>query len=140
MLFTPKRSKFKKYQKNEFPNNIQTLINFKLRAAKSIKLVCLTQGHLKIKQFLDTRLIIKKVIRKKGFLRFNIYPQKSVTKKPLQIRMGKGKGGFSHWCAIFYKGNTFCEIRCKTSVFKRVCLALKKVQKRLPIQTLIKYA
>jgi large subunit ribosomal protein L16 len=140
MLFSPRKSKFKKYQKGSLPNKIKNNILFKTKSAPSIKLVSANFGPIKIKQLLSIRLLIRKSIRKLGFLSFNVFPQKIISKKPAQIRMGKGKGSFSHWVVNVFTGFTICEVFCRNSAKKSLYLSLKKAQKRLPIKTIIKYA
>lgn len=140
MLFSPRKSKFKKYQKGTLPNIIKNKLDYKKKSIDSIKIVSAEFGNIKIKQLLSIRLLIRKTIRKRGFMRFNVFPQKHLSKKPQQIRMGKGKGSFSEWVVNLFKGLTICEIFCKNSIKKNLAISLKKAQKRLPLKTVIQYA
>jgi large subunit ribosomal protein L16 len=49
-------------------------------------------GHLNSKQINAIRQTINKMIKKKGKLKVNIFPNTQISKKPLEVRMGKGKG------------------------------------------------
>ena len=92
MLFTPKKTKFKKRQKGKRLNtitNVRSLfkLNFGNIALKSIE-----SGHLTSKQINTIKQTVTKIIKKKGKLRINIFPNTPISKKPLEVRMGKGKG------------------------------------------------
>jgi len=49
-------------------------------------------GHMTSKQIIALRQTINKIIKKKGKVKINIFPNTQLTKKPLEVRMGKGKG------------------------------------------------
>lgn len=140
MLFSPKKSKFKKYQKGSSPNLIKNNVNLKHKSINSIKIVSSEFGNIKIKHLLSIRLLIRKILKRRGFLRFEVFPQKPLSKKPQQIRMGKGKGPFSEWVVNLFAGLTICEIFCKDSIKKTLVVNLKKAQKRLSVKTIITYA
>jgi large subunit ribosomal protein L16 len=137
MLFIPKLSKYKKYQKGVIPNKLKNNCNLNFKINSSLKLVAITFGNLTVKQLTAVRFLIKKFIKKKGILKFIIFPQRSVSKKPSEIRMGKGKGNFSHWTANIKKGNVICEIFYKPEYKRRICKILKRAQIRLPILTTV---
>lgn len=137
MLFIPKLSKYKKYQKGVIPNKLKNNCNLNFKTKSSLKLVATTFGNLTVKQLTAVRFLIKKFIKKKGILKFTIFPQRSVSKKPSEIRMGKGKGNFSHWTANIKKGSVICEIFYKSEYKRRICRILKRAQIRLPILTTI---
>jgi large subunit ribosomal protein L16 len=92
MLFTPKKSKFRKKQKGKKLNTVNRLnslskLNFGRLALKSVE-----TGRLDSKQIIAMRQTINKVIKKNGKLKINIFPDTPFSKKPLEVRMGKGKG------------------------------------------------
>jgi large subunit ribosomal protein L16 len=138
-LFNPKFSKFKKYQKGKLTNKVFKNIDLKIRTKTCIKLISLKHGAITSKQFTAIRFLIKKNIKKKGRLNIKIFPQIAITKKPLEIRMGKGKGGFFTWISKVKKGIAIFEIFCKQSLKKKFLKHLKKAQIRLPIKTRLKY-
>jgi large subunit ribosomal protein L16 len=140
MIFTPKTSKFKKYQKGLFPRKLknnwcwlnETNVNMCF-----IRLISISHGFLNLKQLTSFRFLIKKFLKKKGFLYFYVFPQKAMTKKPSEIRMGKGKGSFSYWCASIKVGIVICKIFCKLKYKRRLFKMLSRAQIRLPIKTKI---
>lgn len=137
MLFSPLKKKFKKYQKGSIQNRVKNLQIFKIYFKKVIKLISSAFGNISAKQLIAIRFLIKKVLKKKGLVRFLIFPQKFISKKPSEIRMGKGKGNLSHWSAVVKYGSTICEILVKKKHKKSVLKVLKRVQIRLPISTKI---
>jgi len=139
MLFCPKSSKFKKFQKGRLSNRIIQNINLKERKKNCIKLLSMEHGRITSKQFTAFRFLVKKNIKKRGLLNFVSFPQISVSKKPLEIRMGKGKGAFSHWSSKMKKGSVICYIFCKNQNKKKILRNTKKAQIRLPILTKVNY-
>ena len=55
------------------------------------------------------RVAINRYFKRRGKLWMRVFPQKSVTKKPAETRMGKGKGGVEYWCAIIKPGTILFE-------------------------------
>jgi len=137
MLFIPKKYKYKKLQKGSLFNKINVNINLKTNFVFSIKLIAKSFGVLNNKQLSTVRFILKKAIKKKGYLRFNIFPQQSVTKKPLEVRMGKGKGSVDHWISKIKVGTLICQIFYKKKIKVDICKSLKQIQIRLPFKTSI---
>lgn len=138
MLFFPKKSKFKKYQKGKSFNRIKNNQNLIYTVSKSIKLIALESGRINTKQLIAIRFLIKKHLKKLGGVLFSVSPQMSITKKPLEIRMGKGKGSHSHWVSNMRAGATVFEVYSKRASRMVVFSVLRKVQIRLPIKTKIK--
>jgi len=64
-----------------------------------------------------------------------VFPHNQISKKPLEIRMGKGKGNVDHWVFNVKTGFTICEV--KTDFPLKAIKALKLAQIRLPIKTKI---
>jgi len=137
-MFVPKTSKFQKYQKGSWPNKIKARKKLKNYNYRCIFLISNDYGKLTTKQLMAIRAVIKKRTKKKAILQFSLFPNLKVTKKPLEIRMGKGKGMFSHWVAVVKKGTNICKIYTKKKFKIRIVRMLKRVQIRLPIKTKIK--
>lgn len=71
---------------------------------------------------------------------FRKLPYTFVTKKPLEVRMGKGKGAFSHWVCPINIGQILIEFSFKSLNFLNILNLLRKCLKRLPIKScLISY-
>jgi large subunit ribosomal protein L16 len=135
MLFSPKKSKYKKYQKGSIQNRVKNNCVLKIYLKKSIKLISKSHGQISAKELIAARFLIKKVLKKKGLVRFLVFPQKFISKKPSEIRMGKGKGNLSHWSVSLKRGSTICEIFLKKKFKKLIVRVLKRVQIRLCLNT-----
>jgi large subunit ribosomal protein L16 len=134
MLF-PKRTKYKKQFKYKFKNKKITLSHKKIYgqfAIKSLEETCLTS-----KQIEATRRFIVRKMQRLGFLWIRVFPNIPVTSKPIESRMGKGKGSLSFWVAPVKKGQILFEISgLSQEIAKQV---LVSGSKKLPIKTKIVY-
>ena len=74
-------------------------------------------------------------MKKKARVIISVFPQAAITKKPTEVRMGKGKGSFSSWVARVFAGSTLCEILTQNKIL--AIRVLKKVRSKLPIKTRI---
>jgi large subunit ribosomal protein L16 len=133
MLFTPKKFKFKKQQKGRSFNKIQSSVSKNILGAIGLKAI--TCGRITSKQLITIKQIGNKVIKKVGKLYIYMFAQTPITKKPKEIRMGKGKGAVDHWVNKIKSGFIICEI--KTDYISIGIKALKAIQIRLPIKTKI---
>jgi large subunit ribosomal protein L16 len=138
MLFTPKSSKYKKSQKGSLPNKLKNNYTLSDWAIKSTRLIAVSFGNISAQQLSAVRFLIKKYLKKKAFIKFSVFPQRAVSKKPSEIRMGKGKGNFSHWSANVKVGTVICEIFYKLKLKRRVFKVLKRAQIRFSLATRIK--
>ena len=135
MLLLPRSFKYKKMQKGKSFNKIDNIIKFKHIKFDTIKLIAVSHGRIYSKQINSIFFIMNKIIKKLGKVKLNLFPHNPITKKPNEIRMGKGKGNVNSWSFNLKLGFTICEIYSTHSVlaFK----ALKMAQIRLPIKTKI---
>lgn len=132
MLNGPKQIKFKKtkkgkLQKLEFKSNKLIFGNIGLKAEES--------GIISYKQIEAARQAITRKIKRKGKVWIRIFPDLPITSKPTGIRMGKGKGQFSHWGARIRGGTTLFEI-CGVNLLTAKT-ALFTGGAKLPIKTKI---
>ena len=134
MLFIPKNSKFKKQQKRNTFNKINNNLTLNLNNS-NIYLKALSVGRVTSKQLNSIRQTINKVIKKVGKIRFNVFPHTPISKKPKEIRMGKGKGNIDHWISKIKIGQIICEI--KTDSSSKAIKALKLARFRFPLKTKI---
>lgn len=88
---------------------------------------------LDTKQVEAARVAINRSIKRRGKVWIRIFPQKSFTKKPLETRMGKGKGPLESWVAVIRPGNILFEVDGVNEVIARECLRL--AASKLPIRT-----
>jgi large subunit ribosomal protein L16 len=124
-----KNHKGKKY------NKIKPLVDIKKINFNKILLISKEFGRITSNQFKTIKNIIRKRLKKKGIFKFNFFPQKKITKKPSEIRMGKGKGSFSDSVFNLKAGINICEIRMgiKNNSF-HAYIGLKKAILRLPVK------
>jgi large subunit ribosomal protein L16 len=93
MLKKPKLTKYRKYQKGRTSYNFNSSQQFKFA---EYALITLDSGRITASQIYAAELAIKRKILRDGNLFLRIFPHIPVTKKPLEVRMGKGKGSISY--------------------------------------------
>lgn len=105
-MLMPKKIKFKKihrkYVKKFTPK--MHLISFGKYA-----IISMVHGYISSKQIEASRIVLNKYIKKTGKLWIRIFPHHPLTKKPLEIRMGKGKGNIDKWVSNIQKGQILYE-------------------------------
>jgi large subunit ribosomal protein L16 len=126
-MFTPKKSKFKKQQKGSFFNRINSSVSSNKLCFGSLGLKAISFDRITSKQVETIRQSLNKFMKKLGKVIINIYPNVPISQKPLEVRMGKGKGSVSHWVFKVKPGFILCEIATdQLKVAKRALLSLKK--------------
>jgi len=96
MLFVPTKLKYKKYQKGKFFNTVKSRSSiFRLKFG-CVGLKAITFGKLNVKHLLTFKKTVGKILKKKGRFLLTIFPNTPITKKPIEVRMGKGKGAVDH--------------------------------------------
>jgi len=107
----PKKTKFKKLQKGHlqpFERKVTTTqVYYGLYGLKILK-----YSRLDSRQLEAARRQISRQLKKQEFLWIRVVPDIPVTKKPNEIRMGKGKGSVDHWIARAKAGQTIFELTC----------------------------
>jgi len=138
MLLSPRNFKYRKQQKGKSINRISVKSkNTKNLIFGEIGLKSIESGRLTAKQMQSVRQVINKKIKKIGRLKINVFPHTPVSKKPVEVRMGKGKGNVDHHIFKVKAGIIIYEIETK---FTSICIkALKLAQRRLPFKTKIIY-
>ena len=92
----------------------------------------LDPGHISATTIEACRIAATQYVRGEGKLYIRIFPQKSVTARPLETRMGKGKGEPDHWVAVIKPGTILFELSGVSEVAARECFA--RVAYKLPVQ------
>ena len=132
MLLQPKKTKYKKLQKGK-------LLRFNFRSNKlkfgNIGLKVTKSGTISSRQIESARQAIVRKLNRKGKLWVRIFPTVPITAKPTEIRMGKGKGIFSHWSAKVNAGTIIFETLGVAS--NSAIAAFKTGGAKLPIRTKI---
>lgn len=138
MINVPKKSKYKKLHKGKLKNIIVSnpFLDKNIQFG-NIGLIASESGRIFPNQLLNCKQFLNKNLKKIAKFRINIFPHTPITKKPLEIRMGKGKGSVDTWAANIFSGATILEIESanKTKVEK----ILNQIKNKLPIKTKIIY-
>ncbi|HEY2953581.1 MAG TPA: 50S ribosomal protein L16 [Verrucomicrobiae bacterium] len=88
---------------------------------------------LDTKQIEAARVAVTRYMKRRGKVWIRIFPQKSFTKKPLETRMGKGKGPLESWVAVIKPATVLFEVDGVTEVLARESMRLAAT--KLPIKT-----
>ena len=107
-MFQPKRTKYRKQQKGRnrgkaMSGNRVSFGDFGLKAT--------TRGRVTARQIEAARRAITRTVRRGAKIWIRIFPDKPVTKKPLEVRQGKGKGNVEYWVAQIQPGRMLYEIQ-----------------------------
>lgn len=125
---------FLKFPKSQKGGRLNPAIKFDLLKYGEFGLVACQPAIILASQLLSVQLAIKRVIKKDGSLFFRIFPHLPVTKKPSEVRMGKGKGNVDHYVAKVQRGSIILEIKSKNS--PKALTALKVAKSKLPLSVL----
>ena len=93
----------------------------------------LENGWLKNTQIEAVRVILARQLHRGGKLWIRVFPDKPITKKPAEVRMGKGKGDLDHWVAVVKRGRVLFELGAVPEEFARRCFRLAAY--KLPFKT-----
>jgi len=105
-MLQPKRTKFRKMQKGRMKGNAQRGATI---AFGSFGLKSQEEGWLTSRQIEAARIAVTRYMKREGQVWIRIFPDKPVTSKPAEVRMGKGKGAPSHWVAVVRPGRIMFE-------------------------------
>ncbi len=129
-MLQPKRTKFRKMQKGRMKGLSQrghTLSNG-MFGIKALDAVFITSRQIEAARIAATRYM-----KREGQLWIKIFPDKPITKKPLEVRMGKGKGALDHYVAVVKPGRMLFELSgVPIDVAKE---ALRLAAQKLPVKT-----
>jgi len=131
-MLQPKRTKYRKVQKGKMKGNAQR--GHELSSGMfGIKSVHETGMFMTSRQIEAARIAATRYMKREGQLWINICPDKPITKKPLEVRMGKGKGAVEYWAAVVKPGRIMFEVGgVPLSVAKE---ALRLAAQKLPVKT-----
>jgi len=107
-MLQPKRTKFRKQQKgrNRGLAQVGNRVSFGEYGLKAT-----TRGFITARQIEAARRAITRYVKRGGKLWIRVYPDKPITKKPVEVRMGKGKGNVEYWVAPIQPGRVMYEIQ-----------------------------
>jgi large subunit ribosomal protein L16 len=92
----------------------------------------LGRGWVKSTQIEACRVAINRHMKRKGQLWIRVFPDKPVTKKPIEVRMGKGKGNPEYWVAVVRPGMILFEVDGVSDQIARECLRLADAKLGVP--------
>ena len=129
-MLQPKRTKFRKQHTGRNRGLAQSgakvsFGDFGLKAT--------TRGRLTARQIESARRTITRHVKRGGKLYIRVFPDKPITKKPLEVRMGKGKGNVEYWVALVQPGRMLYEIEGVSEELARAAFQLAAA--KLPVQT-----
>ncbi|SDS06673.1 LSU ribosomal protein L16P [Formosa sp. Hel1_31_208] len=129
-MLQPKRTKFRKVQKGRMKGNTGRghLLSNGMFGIKS-----LDSNFLTSRQIEAARIAATRYMKREGQLWIKVFPDKPITKKPLEVRMGKGKGAVEYWVAVVKPGRILFEVGgVPMDVAKE---ALRLAAQKLPVKT-----
>ncbi len=105
-MLQPKKTKYRKQQKGKIKGNAQrgAQIAFGSFAIKSMD-----EGFITARQIEAARIAVTRYMKREGKVWIRIFPDKPMTSKPAEVRMGKGKGALDHWVAVIRPGRVLFE-------------------------------
>ena len=130
MPLMPKRVKFRKSQRGKMKGNAT---RGNTVAFGEYGLMTLEAGWITARQIEAARVAASHFLQREGRLFIRIFPHKPVSAKPLETRMGKGKGEPEFWVAIVKPGTVMFEVTGVDDVTAKKCLA--RLAHKLPVKT-----
>jgi len=129
-MLQPKRTKYRKQQKGRIKGIAHRGSKI---AFGTFGLKTLDEGWITNRQIEAARIAMTRYMKREGKVWIRIFPDKPITKKPNEVRMGKGKGGLSHYVAVVKPGRIMFEIDgVPRSVAEE---ALRLAAQKLPVLT-----
>jgi len=129
-MLQPKRTKFRKMQKGRMKGNSGRghLLSNGMFGIKSLDSAFLTSRQIEAARIAATRYM-----KREGQLWIKVFPDKPITKKPLEVRMGKGKGAPEYFVAVVKPGRIMFEVAgVNMDIAKE---ALRLAAQKLPVKT-----
>ncbi|MGB8330551.1 MAG: 50S ribosomal protein L16 [Polyangiales bacterium] len=129
-MLQPKKTKFRKQMKGRMRGKAY-------RGGKvsfgDFGLQAIEPGRISQRQIEAARMTIQRKVSRQGQLFIRIFPDKPITKKPLETRMGKGKGSVEGWVAVVKPGRMLYEMKGVPEALAREAFAL--AAHKLPLKT-----
>ena len=128
-MLQPKRTKFRKAHKgrNRGLAHRGSAISFGSFALKSVDSAWLTSRQIEA-----ARVAVTRFMKREGNVWIRVFPDKPVTRKPAEVRMGKGKGAPDHWVAVVRAGKILFEVDGVSVVVAKE--AMRLAAQKLPVR------
>ena len=129
-MLQPKRTKYRKVQKqrNRGLSFVANKVSFGEYGLKAT-----THGHLTARQIEAARRCVTRFVKRGGKLWIRVYPDKPISKKPIEVRMGNGKGNPEYYVAEIQPGKVLYEINGVPEALAREAFLLASA--KLPLKT-----
>ncbi|MEM8873095.1 MAG: 50S ribosomal protein L16 [Planctomycetota bacterium] len=130
MQMMPRRVKYRKSMRGKIRGNATrgNVVSFGEYGLQSTD-----PGWVTARQLEAGRIAVSHFLRREGKLYIRVFPNKSVSGKPLETRMGKGKGDIDYWCAVVKPGTVLYEIAGVSETLAKQALA--RVAHKMPVRT-----
>ena len=129
-MLQPKRSKFRKMHKMKMKGNAKRGHEL---AFGSFGIKAMEGAWVTSRQIEAARVAVTRFMKREGQIWINIFPDKPITKKPAEVRMGKGKGAPEYWIAVVKPGRIIFEADGVPEAVAKE--ALRLAAQKLPIPT-----
>jgi large subunit ribosomal protein L16 len=128
-MLQPKRTKFRKQFKGRNTGLAQrgSKVSFGEYALKAVG-----RGRLTARQIEAARRALTRHLKRGGKVWIRVFPDKPITQKPLEVRMGKGKGSVEYWVAQIQPGKVLYEVEGVPEVLAREAFALAAAKLSVP--------
>ena len=130
-MLMPKRSKYRRMQKGRIKGNAQrgARVSFGDFGIKALE-----PGRITSRQIEAARIAMTRRMKRAGKVWIRIFPDKPITKKPAEVRMGKGKGSPEYWVAVVRPGRIMFEVG--GGIHEELAYeAMRLAQQKLPVRT-----
>ncbi|MGJ8685301.1 MAG: 50S ribosomal protein L16 [Nonlabens sp.] len=129
-MLQPRKTKFRKQQKGRMKGNSGRGNQL---AYGTFGIKSLDSEFINSRQIEAARIAATRYMKREGSLWIKIFPDKPITKKPLEVRMGKGKGAVEYWAAVVKPGRIIFEI--SGVPMETAKEALRLAAQKLPVKT-----
>jgi large subunit ribosomal protein L16 len=129
-MLMPKKTKYRKQQRGRRKGLSKGCLTL---AFGEYGLQTVIPAWMTAKQIESMRVTLSRGMRKEGTFFIRVFPDKPVSKKPLETRMGKGKGSTEEWVAVVKRGRIICEIGGVTE--ERAREILRVANSKIPMKT-----
>ena len=129
-MLQPKKTKFRKQQKGR---NRGLALRGSSVSFGEFGLKAVGRGRLTARQIEAGRRAMTRRVKRGGKIWIRVFPDKPITKKPLEVRQGKGKGSVEYWVALIQPGKVLYEMQGVTEEVAREALGLAAA--KLPFKT-----
>jgi len=129
-MLQPKRTKFRKQQKGRIKGIAHrgSKISFGTFGLKALE-----PGFIKSRTIEAARVAVTRYMKREGKVWIRIFPDKPITNKPAEVRMGKGKGAPDHWVAVVKAGRIIFEAEGVPEAVAKE--AMRLAAQKLPMKT-----